>query len=133
MKNSFVPHSNFIIFEILFKYLSGTFVVLLYEYKPALMGYVLSFLLLVQLCWFGVFWIYQRSDLLFYLCLMAVYLLNISTFWMEYYWLISFITACTFTLLFFCFFILVFLGLQKPSPKQVMKMFIEESQEQTEH
>ena len=87
------------------------------------MGYILTFLLTIQLWWFGVFCVYQRSDLILYMLLSAIYVTAMSTFWHSYYWLVSFIITCLYMLLLTCFYVLIILAYQKASPKQVMKMF----------
>lgn len=87
------------------------------------MAYMLVLLLLVQMCLLGVFCIYQRSDLLLYIFLLAVYVMSISTFWLPYYDVVCFVVCALYVMLLLSFFILLIFAYKNPSPKILARVF----------
>lgn len=84
-----MPHSNFVIWEILFKIVVGVTIAVMWDYRPTTILLPLVIILLSALSWMNVFLKYDCSSLVFYWVCAILYIIYTFIYYLEQFWILA--------------------------------------------
>lgn len=91
--------SHFLTFEMLFKVLWSGCILINYEWKPVLTGYVLVLLLWIAMLQSRLFFKYDNGKLLIFVLLDAVFVFCLTCFWFSWFGWATFYLCCSLVIL----------------------------------
>ena len=75
--------------EILFKCLLASSIVLLFDYKPSFLVMPVIVLMLLLMCWMGVFFAYEKISFWLYAFMGLITCMAYATYFLDFFWVLT--------------------------------------------